>query len=145
MLPWPASRPASSHHRAGHHAHVTTATPSLPFSSRLYCHCRALPASSAPISTKVAATEAVIMELGLAAGADTIVRNVVMWGMSNGERKCVSIGESGDIVSVRGRGSSESNMPKHVRTAGAHRAPLCRCCSRAGACSAPAARIQKHH
>ncbi|KAG0521406.1 hypothetical protein BDA96_08G157600 [Sorghum bicolor] len=46
-------------------------------------------------------------------GADTIVRNVVMWGMSNGERKCVSIGESGDIVSVRGRGSSESNMPKH--------------------------------
>ncbi|CAN6380787.1 unnamed protein product [Urochloa humidicola] len=57
----------------------------------LYCAVLRLP-KSAPTSTKSAAADAVIAELGLGACADTVVGNAFVRGVSGGERKRVSIG-----------------------------------------------------
>ncbi|CAO2145791.1 unnamed protein product [Urochloa humidicola] len=57
----------------------------------LYCAMLRLPRST-PSSTKSAAADAVITELGLASCADTIVGNAFIRGVSGGERKRVSIG-----------------------------------------------------
>ncbi|CAN6374429.1 unnamed protein product [Urochloa humidicola] len=57
----------------------------------LYCAMLRLP-RTAPFSTKSAAADAVITELGLSTCADTIVGNAFVRGVSGGERKRVSIG-----------------------------------------------------
>ncbi|KAK3119460.1 hypothetical protein QOZ80_9AG0670860 [Eleusine coracana subsp. coracana] len=82
----------SSHRRTGFVAQDDVLHPYLTVrETLLFCAALRLP-RTAPNSTKSAAAEAVIAELGLAGCADTVVGNALVRGVSGGERKRVSIG-----------------------------------------------------